>query len=342
MTKDAPAFDFYPERWLAGVADLSDAEQIAYLRLLCHQWLRDGLPVDATALARLAGGRKLTEAVLAKFPEAEDGKRRNPRLETVRREQRARINKSREKIEKMNSARLAKTAGARGVSSEGARGSKGRSSGASNDASSGRSRVSSEVARDPQEARQEVLQRTLQEALAGAQNPLLSASSPPTTHHSPFAGDKPPASTAAAAEGGLALPPAAKATSPCGAKKESAADPRHAEFVSLWCERFPQHHPTAYHFQGGKDGSTLKRFLATSRLTAAELLQIALRCWTASREAYAPGWLHGASSIHGFCTDFNRLAAYQRPATARPKPRHAAYNAADATAGMTGPEIGDF
>lgn len=109
MTKDAPAFDFYPERWLAGVADLSDLEQIAYLRLLCHQWLKDGLPEDRAALSRLAG-RKLTDAVLEKIPVAEDGKRRNKRLEVVREDQRKRIIKSREKIEKMNSARQSKLA----------------------------------------------------------------------------------------------------------------------------------------------------------------------------------------------------------------------------------------
>ena len=36
MIKDAPDFDFYPERWLVGVEARSDTEQLAYLRLLCH------------------------------------------------------------------------------------------------------------------------------------------------------------------------------------------------------------------------------------------------------------------------------------------------------------------
>lgn len=90
--KDAPAFDFYPERWLVGVAALSDLEQIAYLRLLCHQWLAgdDGLSNDVVALKRLAG-KGCTPAVLAKFPVGSDGGRRNERLETVRQEQRERI-----------------------------------------------------------------------------------------------------------------------------------------------------------------------------------------------------------------------------------------------------------
>lgn len=91
MPNDAPAFDFYPERWLSGVAMFSDAEQLAYLRLLCHQWLNDGLPDDLATLKRL-GGRGVTSALLAKFPRCErDGQRRNPRLETIRTEQRDRI-----------------------------------------------------------------------------------------------------------------------------------------------------------------------------------------------------------------------------------------------------------
>lgn len=102
--KDAPAFDFYPERWLVGVAALSDHEQLSYLRLLCHQWTMDGLPADIPALRRLAG-RGVTEVLLEKFPLCDDGKRRNVRLETVRAEQRARISKSRDKIAKMNAAR---------------------------------------------------------------------------------------------------------------------------------------------------------------------------------------------------------------------------------------------
>ncbi len=105
--RDAPAFDFYPERWLVGVAGMSDAEQLAYLRLLCHQWLLQGLPEDVPALRRLGGSKGVTPAVLAKLPLQADGKRRNARLETIRTEQRERIAKSREKIAKMNTARAA-------------------------------------------------------------------------------------------------------------------------------------------------------------------------------------------------------------------------------------------
>lgn len=97
MIKDAPAFDFYPERWLVGVAALSDNEQLAYLRLLCHQWLAGdaGLVDDLAALKRLAG-KGVTQNLLEKFPVNDDGKRRNPRLEIVRAEQRKRIEKRRQ------------------------------------------------------------------------------------------------------------------------------------------------------------------------------------------------------------------------------------------------------
>jgi len=107
VMKDAPAFDFYPERWLAGVADLSDAEQLAFLRLLCHQWLKQGLSSDLAKLQRLAG-KGVTDDLLSKFPTGDDGLRRNKRLETIRDEQRARIAKAAEKGKKMAESRWSK------------------------------------------------------------------------------------------------------------------------------------------------------------------------------------------------------------------------------------------
>lgn len=92
--KDAPSFNWYPERWLAGTADMTEVERARYFQLLCHSWLRDGLPNDPAVLARLAGG-KLSDAVLSKFPACEDGLRRNARLEAERAEQRERITKAR-------------------------------------------------------------------------------------------------------------------------------------------------------------------------------------------------------------------------------------------------------
>lgn len=107
MTKDAPAFDFYPERWLSGVAMLSDGEQLAYLRLLCHQWLEGGLPDDVAALKRCAG-KGVTDKLLVKFPLCEDGQRRNARLEVIRTEQRERIAKKSEQRKAAANARWSK------------------------------------------------------------------------------------------------------------------------------------------------------------------------------------------------------------------------------------------
>jgi len=105
--RDAPAFDFYPERWLAGTAHMTDAEQLSYLRLLCHQWTMDGLPCDEKVLRRL-GGRGVTAMVLAKFPEMQ-GKLRNRRLELIRTDQRERIRNSSEKGRKGANKRWGKT-----------------------------------------------------------------------------------------------------------------------------------------------------------------------------------------------------------------------------------------
>lgn len=102
--KDAPAFDFYPERWLAGVAEMNNLDQLAYLRLLCHSWLRDGLPESMVVLSRLAG-LAVSPEVLGKFPLGNDGKRRNARLEEIRAEQRARIASRRHGAMKTNMKR---------------------------------------------------------------------------------------------------------------------------------------------------------------------------------------------------------------------------------------------
>lgn len=108
--KDAPAFDFYPERWLAGVAALTDPEQAVYLRLLCHAWLNDGLPQDLKVINRMAGA-KVSPSVLAKFPVGDDGFRRNAKLEEIRASQRNRIATAKAKSAKMHSARYGEKVG---------------------------------------------------------------------------------------------------------------------------------------------------------------------------------------------------------------------------------------
>lgn len=109
--QDAPAFDFYPERWTHGTRHMTKVERCDYIDLLCHQWTDDGLPADLQILARLIGYRKSVQIppfVLEKFPLAADGKRRNPRLEVERENQRARIEKAREKGQKMAAGRWSK------------------------------------------------------------------------------------------------------------------------------------------------------------------------------------------------------------------------------------------
>lgn len=94
MATDAPAFDFYPERWTQGTRHMSKIQRCDYLDLLSFQWTEDGLPGDLEAVARIIGYTKsaqIPQVVLVKFPECSDGKRRNARLEQIRAEQRERI-----------------------------------------------------------------------------------------------------------------------------------------------------------------------------------------------------------------------------------------------------------
>lgn len=107
-TRDAPAFDFYPERWSQGTRHMNKVERCDYLDLLNFQWTEQGVPGDEKIVAQILGYKKPSQippAVLAKFPLCADGKRRNARLEIVRHEQRERIAKSREKGRRMSEAR---------------------------------------------------------------------------------------------------------------------------------------------------------------------------------------------------------------------------------------------
>lgn len=106
--KDAPAFDFYPERWTHGTRGMTKTERSDYLDLLCLQWTEDGLPDSNLDLARLCGYREsksLSLRVVAKFPVSIDGKRRNERLEVIRNEQRKRIDDRRKGAAKTNAKR---------------------------------------------------------------------------------------------------------------------------------------------------------------------------------------------------------------------------------------------
>jgi len=76
-----PAFQFYADDFLAGVADMTQSEVGAYILLLCHQWSRGEIPADAERAGLVAKG-PVTPHVIAKFPTG-----RNPRLEAERAKQ---------------------------------------------------------------------------------------------------------------------------------------------------------------------------------------------------------------------------------------------------------------
>lgn len=88
-TRKAPAFQFYADDFLAGTSDMSAEEVGGYIRLLCHQWTKGGIPNDPDRAARMAGlmGSPSIGYVMAKFSLCDDGMLRNVRLEKVREEQ---------------------------------------------------------------------------------------------------------------------------------------------------------------------------------------------------------------------------------------------------------------
>ena len=74
----APAFQFYPDDFVGGVADMTQAEVGAYILLLCAQWGRGSIPTDPERAALIAKG-SVSPHVMAKFPAG-----KNRRLESVR------------------------------------------------------------------------------------------------------------------------------------------------------------------------------------------------------------------------------------------------------------------
>lgn len=289
--KDAPAFDFYPERWLVGTAHLTDAEQLAYLKLLCHQWMRNGLPDDIKVLKRLAG-KGVTAQVLEKFPVGEDGQRRNGRMEQIRQEQRERIRKSRDKIARMNEARLAK-------------------------------KNHQEPPQEPlEETRQEPLQEPLQERRQESpqgppqgplQGPLQETHQEPlqeplngflTTHHSPHKGDKSPLPPFLPS----AEPPAGtRAAKP--AAKPKAEDPRHHAITSQIKERFRSVTGREMSFDGGRDAKALQRFLAGWAGSEANFWAVAEQAWRhAMRDRFAR-FCKQSGSLAGLCQHWSAIEA---------------------------------
>lgn len=85
----APAFQFYPQDFLVGTAEMSCEEVGGYMRLLCYQWAKGGLPNDNKKLMQLTG---ITDPyvlgnVSVKFRLCDDGMLRNDRLVKIKIEQ---------------------------------------------------------------------------------------------------------------------------------------------------------------------------------------------------------------------------------------------------------------
>tara|TARA_R110000868_G_scaffold245626_3_gene502180 strand:+ start:2996 stop:3748 length:753 start_codon:yes stop_codon:yes gene_type:complete len=100
----APAFQFYADDFLGGVADMTQSEVGAYILLLCQQWNRGSIPVETERQQLLAKG-KISDHVLSKFPKSEDGSLKNDRLEKERMKQAEYRDKQREKGLKSAQAR---------------------------------------------------------------------------------------------------------------------------------------------------------------------------------------------------------------------------------------------
>lgn len=86
---NAPAFQFYASDFLANTADMTAEEAGAYVRLLCQQWIKGGLPNDDARLSLMAGQCQASAVARAKaeFQECSDGLLKNSGLETVRAKQ---------------------------------------------------------------------------------------------------------------------------------------------------------------------------------------------------------------------------------------------------------------
>ena len=93
MHKAAPAFQFFPDAFDQGTADLTVAEVGAYIRLLCAQWAKGSIPGDhmtrLAAIMRCTPGtaKGLWLTLRDKFERGADGGWRNARMEEERQKQ---------------------------------------------------------------------------------------------------------------------------------------------------------------------------------------------------------------------------------------------------------------
>lgn len=87
MTK-APAFQLYAQDFLVGTADMTAEEVGGYMRLLCYQWVKGGVPANDETLCKLSGCTVAAiTAVKGKFSVTKNPAiLRNKKLERVRRD----------------------------------------------------------------------------------------------------------------------------------------------------------------------------------------------------------------------------------------------------------------
>ncbi len=93
-----PAFQFYARDWLMSTRALPPEARGVYIDLLSLAWDQDGLPDNEKELCAYlaltpAKFKRIWELIEDKFPNAEDGFRRNPRQERQRQDMASRRQK---------------------------------------------------------------------------------------------------------------------------------------------------------------------------------------------------------------------------------------------------------
>jgi uncharacterized protein YdaU (DUF1376 family) len=106
-----PAFQFYVDNFVEGTMEMTDAELGFYVRLLCAQWNRGGLPDDDKELSRFSRGqtpaqlRRALARVKLKFEKKSDGLLKNNRMESER-EKQIKFRENRSESGKLGAAKL--------------------------------------------------------------------------------------------------------------------------------------------------------------------------------------------------------------------------------------------
>jgi hypothetical protein len=94
---------------------------------------------------------------------------------------------------------------------------------------------------------------------------------------------------------------------PGSAPAGEVSDGRHRQITERWGERFQRAMGVPYTFDGGRDGTALKRFLKSCREPADEILSVASQAWERSKADRFAKSCKNAATIHGLCTYFNDI-----------------------------------